>query len=275
MGIVVFITVYPFWYQLIISLDSSPSVRGSGLRLWPDMPSFIAYSVIFEYKPLWTGFTNSAMRVVLGVTFTLFMTMLTAYPLSKKDLPFRKAYTTFLFITMLIGGGLIPNYLLMRYLNLTNTIWVLVVPGMMGAYNVFVVRNFYMTLPESLEESAMIDGAGWITIWVRLVLPLSTPVMAVIALWSAVGHWNAWFDVMIYIMDADKITLPIVLRRLLVDSTSSEFQKFTKMSRGDTALQGKSVESAILIVAIIPMLVLYPYLQKYFVKGIRVGSIKE
>ena len=277
MFFIILFTLYPFWHQVVISFDTSVNVNASGFKLFPQAPSAAAYQIVFGYRTLWRGFGNSLLRVALGTSLTLMMTMLTAYPLSKQDLPFRHAYTTFLFITMLIGGGLIPNYLLIRYLGLMNSVWALVVPGMMSAYNVFVVRNFYKTLPVSIEESAMIDGAGWLTIWVRLVLPLSTPVMAVVTLWSAVGHWNAWFDVLLYIFDGNKLTLPVILRRILIDDTSTmaDFEKLSKAAMSGSQLQGKSIEAAILAVSITPMLILYPFLQKYFVRGIQVGSIKE
>ncbi len=278
--LVVIITVYPFWHEIVISLDASYHVNSANLKLWPHTLSLDAYAVVMSYGTLWLSVYNSIVRVITGVTISVFMNMLTAYPLSKPDLPFRKAFTTFLFITMLVGGGLIPNYLLIRYLGLMNTLWALVIPGCISAYNIFVVRNFYKTQPPSIEESAMIDGAGWLTIWTRLVIPLSAPIIAVLALWSAVGHWNAWFDVQLYIRDSGKLTLPVVLRRILIEpagsnSSMKDFEKLTKLATSGSQLQGKSVEAAITMVSIIPMLVLYPFLQKYFVKGINVGSIKE
>lgn len=280
MFLIVIVTIYPFWHVAALSLDASSWVNTSGIKLIPPKPSLNAYRVILGYSALWRSFGWSVVRVVMGTFFTIFMNMLTAYPLSKKDLPFRKAYNTFLFITMLIGGGLIPNYLLIRYLGLMNTYWALVIPGCVSAYNIFVVRNFYKTQPASIEESAMIDGAGWVTIWLRLVIPLSGPIIAVIGLWSAVGHWNAWFDVLLYIQRSDRYTLPVILRKVLIDTssnnaTAAEFQKMTERAMNDTEIQGKAVESAITMVSVIPMLILYPFLQKYFVKGINVGAIKE
>ena len=280
MLIVVIITIYPFWHELVISLDGSSTVNVAGIKLFPHELSFDAYRVVLNYYTLWRSFGWAIYRVVLGTFLTILMNMLTAYPLSKKDLPFRKACITYLFITMLIGGGLIPNYLLVRYLGMMNTYWALVVPGCVSAYNIFVVNNFYKSQPQSIEESAMIDGAGWLTIWIRLVIPLSGPIIAVIGLWSAVGHWNAWFDVQLYIMSASRYTLPAVLRKILIDTssnnaTAAEFQALANQAISGTQLQGKSVEAAITMVSIIPMLILYPFLQKYFVKGINIGSIKE
>lgn len=280
MLVVVVVTIYPFWHEIVISLDGSSMVNVAGFKIIPHRFSLQAYKAILNYYTLWRSFGWAIYRVLLGTSLTIVMNMLTAYPLSKKELPFRKAYTTFLFITMLIGGGLIPNYLLIRYLHLMNTYWALVIPGCVSAYNVFVVRNFYQTIPASIEESAMLDGAGWLTVWLRLALPMSGPIIAVIGLWSAVGHWNAWFDVQLYITSASRYTLPAVLRKILLDtstgnSAAAEFKALADQAMSGSELQGKSVEAAVTMVSVIPMLILYPFLQNYFVKGINVGSIKE
>ena len=280
MGVIVLITIYPFWHEIVISLDGSSLVNVAGIKLVPHRFSLEAYRAILNYSTLWRSIGWAFFRVVLGTSLTILMNMLTAYPLSKRDLPFRKALIVYLFITMLIGGGLIPSYLLIRYLKLMNTYWALVLPGCVSAYNIFVVRNFYKTIPAAIEESAMLDGAGWWTIWTRLALPMSGPIIAVIGLWSAVGHWNAWFDVQLYITDASRYTLPAVLRKILLDTSSNnsaaaELKALADRAASDSELQGKSVEAAVTMVSVIPMLILYPFLQKYFVKGINVGSIKE
>lgn len=280
MAIVVILTVYPFWHEIVISLDGSSMVNVAGIKLIPHRFSLSAYRAVLNYHTLWRSFGWALYRVALGTFLTVLMNMLTAYPLSKRDLPFRKGFTAYLFVTMLIGGGLIPNYLLIRYLGLMNTYWALVLPGCVSAYNVFVVRNFYKTIPASVEESAMLDGAGWWTIWTRIALPMSGPIVAVIGLWSAVGHWNSWFDVQLYIMTANRYTLPAVLRKILLDTGSNnsamtEFKALADRAASDSELQGKSVEAAVTMVSVIPMLILYPFLQKYFVKGINVGSVKE
>lgn len=279
MTLIVVVTIYPFWHEIVISFDASSFVNVAGFKIYPHKPSLQAYKAIFKYTTLWRSFGWAVYRTLLGTFLTICMNMLTAYPLSKPDLPFRGAYTTFLFITMLIGGGLIPSYLLIRYLGLMNTYWALVLPGCVSAYNIFVVRNFYKTLPGSIEESAMIDGAGWLTIFIRIVLPLCGPIIAVIGLWSAVGHWNSWFDVQLYITSYSRYTLPAVLRKILLDTganntAAAEFQKVADKAMEDSELQGKSVEAAITLVSIVPMLILYPFLQKYFVKGINVGAVK-
>lgn len=280
MALVVIITVYPFWHEIVISLDGSSMVNVAGIKLFPHRFSLSAYKAILHYYTLWRSFGWALYRVVLGTLVTIVGNMLTAYPLSKHDLPFRKGVTGYLFVTMLIGGGLIPNYLLIRYLGLMNTYWALVLPGCVSAYNVFVVRNFYKTIPVNVEESAMLDGAGWWTIWTRIALPMSGPIIAVIGLWSAVGHWNSWFDVQLYITSASRYTLPAVLRKILLDTSSNnsamaEFKALADRASSDSELQGKSVEAAVTMVSVVPMLILYPFLQKYFVKGINVGSVKE
>lgn len=275
MLVAMIITFYPFWHQLVLSFEGSTAAHiEGGLKIVPREFTIGGYTTIFKYRTLWLGFFNSCVRVVVGVVLTLAFTLITAYPLSKKDLPFNKAFTTFLFITMLIGGGLIPSYLLIRSLNLFNTIWAVVLPSALSAYNVFIVRNFYKTLPLGVEESALIDGAGWWRILFQIVIPMSVPVIAVIALWATVSHWNSWFDALLYLQEPGQITLPVLLKRILIEDSDAGFKKMAEAAASGTDLQGDTVESAILIVSLVPMLLLYPFLQKYFVKGINVGSMK-
>ncbi|MFR3484211.1 MAG: carbohydrate ABC transporter permease [Clostridia bacterium] len=156
-----------------------------------------------------------------------------------------------------------------------NTIWALVIPNMLGAYNIFIVRNFFRSIPSSLEESARIDGANWFYIWIRIVVPLAKPVIATIALWSLVGHWNAWFDALIYIRESTRTVVQVILRKITIENSSMDVNAImAKMSNKDQSPGGETLEAAITVITIVPMLVIYPFLQKYFVKGIMVGSIK-
>lgn len=274
LALIVLITIYPFWNQVVLSMSTDESAYSSGVLLFPSSFSFNSYHLVFQYKPLWIGYGNTILRTVLGVVLSLFFTTLTAYPLSKKDLPFNRAVTAYILFTMLFGGGLIPNYLLIKKLGMYDTIWALVIPGLIGAFNVFIIRNFFRSLPESLEESARIDGAGYFLIFRKIIIPLSTPVLATVALWVAVGHWNAWFDSMIYISDPNKQVLQIVLRKIIIENNANDINTIIYKMGSTTQYSGRQLQATIIMFSIIPMIAVYPFVQKYFVKGIMLGAIK-
>ncbi|SFA75056.1 carbohydrate ABC transporter membrane protein 2, CUT1 family (TC 3.A.1.1.-) [Cohnella sp. OV330] len=274
MIVLMFVTLYPFWSQIVLSLEEGASAYSTGFMLYPRKLSFEAYRLAFHYTPLWTGYLNTIVRTVLGVVLILVFTALTAYPLSKKDLPLNRTCTGFLLFTMLFSGGLIPNYLLIKNLGLLNSVWSLVLPGMISAFNVLIMRNFFRSIPESLEESARVDGAGYVRIFVSLIVPLSTPVLATVALWVGVGHWNAWFDSLIYISDSRKQVLQVVLRKIVIENDTSNLNAMIQKMSTDTKYTGRQLQSTVIILSIIPMLVVYPFVQKYFVKGVMVGAIK-
>ncbi|MFD2331731.1 carbohydrate ABC transporter permease [Cohnella sp. GCM10020058] len=274
LGLIVLVTLYPFWNQVVLSMSTDESAYSSGILLFPSAFSFDSYHMVFQYKPLWIGYGNTILRTVLGVALSLFFTTLTAYPLSKKDLPFNRAVSAYILFTMLFGGGLIPNYLLIKKLGMYDTIWALVIPGLIGAFNVFIIRNFFRSLPESLEESARIDGAGYFRIFLKIILPLSTPVLATVALWVAVGHWNAWFDSLIYISDPNKQVLQIVLRKIIIENNSNDINTIIYKVGSTTQYSGRQLQATIIMFSVIPMILVYPFVQKYFVKGIMLGAIK-
>ena len=276
MLLILFITLYPFWDQVVVSLSGGFSAYEGGFRLWPSVLSFETYELAFRYHLLWIGFRNSVIRVVLGTIFSVSLTAMVAYPLSKRDLPFNGLVTSLLFFTMLFSGGLIPSYLLIRNLGLMDTLWALILPGMVSAWNTFIMRNFFRSISPSLEESAKVDGAGYMRIFLQIVLPLSTPVLATVALWCAVGHWNAWFDAMIYVRDTDRFVLQAVLRKLIIDNDTADLDQIIRrtMNRDTTEFTGRQLEAAVVVVSMIPMMIIYPFAQKYFVKGVMVGSIK-
>ena len=178
--------------------------------------------------------------------------------------------TRFMLIQFIIGGGLIPNYLLIKYLGMYNTIWALVIPGMISTFNILIMRNFFRSLPDSLEESAMVDGAGYLKIFFRIIIPLSMPIIATEALWVGVGHWNAWFDAMLYIQDQSKTVLQILLRRIVIAPEGNNL-----MNGPIEEQEPETLKAAIIMFTALPILVVYPFLQKYFVKGVLVGSLKE
>ncbi|UVI33170.1 carbohydrate ABC transporter permease [Paenibacillus spongiae] len=277
MTVIILVTLYPFWTQVVISLDGSgakSAAYSSGLVLFPKEISFGSYSLAFQYDALWSGYWNTIVRTVLGVILAVTFTSITAYPLAKKDLPYNRVFTGIILFTMLFGGGLIPTYLLIKELGMYNTVWALVVPGMISAFNVLIIRNFFRAIPEELEESARVDGAGYSRIFIQIVLPLSKPVLATIALWVGVGHWNAWFDSMIYISDPDNQVLQMVLRKIIIENNTTDLTVLMQNLSNQSDFSGRQLQSTIIMFSIIPMLLIYPFIQKYFVKGVMIGAVK-
>ena len=271
------LTLYPFWTQVIISMDGGgarSTAYSSGLVLFPSKFTLDSYVLAFKYDALWYGYKNTIVRAVLGVVLSVAFTTLTAFPLSKKNLPLNRIFTGMILFTMLFGGGLIPSYLLIKELGMYNTIWALVVPGMISAFNVLIVRNFFRSLPEEIEESARVDGAGYVRIFAQIVLPLSKPVLATIALWVAVSHWNAWFDSLIYISDPKKQVLQVILRKIIIENNTSGLMMAQQNLTQHSEFSGRQLQATIIMFSIIPMLIIYPFVQKYFVKGVMVGAIK-
>lgn len=276
LGIIV-ITLYPFWTQVVISLDGAgadSAAYSSGIIWFPTQLTFESYKLAFKFDALWTGYWNTILRTVIGVISSIFFTAITAYPLAKKDLPFNKTFTGMILFTMLFAGGTIPSYLLIKELHMLDTIWSLVIPGMIGTFNVLIMRNFFRSIPEELEDSARVDGAGYLRIFTLIVIPISKPVLATIALWVGVGHWNAWFDSMIYISDPNKQVLQIVLRKIIIQNSMADINNVIQNIGKTTEFSGRQLQATVVMFSIIPMLVVYPFIQKYFVKGVMVGAVK-
>lgn len=267
------VTLYPFWNQMMVSISSTEDIYSTGLLLIPKKISLASYRVIMDFRLLWKGYLNTVIRTVLGTAISIFLTLLTAYPLSKRNLPFRKAFTAFILVTMFFGGGLVPNFLLIRNLHLLDTIWALVLPGCISTFNVLIVRNYLMTLPEALEEAAIIDGASQFTVLMKVVLPLSIPVLATVSLWIAVGHWQAWYDNLLYINTPEKWGFMMMTRKIVVENTSvGNMQQL--MSSAREFVDQRQMQGAVIMMSVIPMLIVYPFIQKYFVKGIVMGAVK-
>nr|WP_251036104.1 carbohydrate ABC transporter permease [Paenibacillus sp. ISL-20] len=270
-------TIYPFWTQIVISLDGTGAdgaAYASGFILLPEQLSFESYKLAFKFDALWQGYWNTIVRTVIGVILAVLLTSITAYPLAKRDLPWNRVFTGIILFTMLFGGGTIPSYLLIKELGMYNTIWALVIPGMVGAFNVLIMRNFFREIPAEVEESARVDGAGYLRIYTQIVLPLSKPVLATVALWVGVGHWNAWFDSMIYMSDPDKQVLQVVLRKIVIQNNMSDISAVMQNIGNQTTFSGRQLQATVIMFSIIPMVIVYPFIQKYFVKGVMVGAVK-
>lgn len=269
--------IVPFLHLFSLSLSPSHVATQGGLHLIPKELTFDNYKAVLENNYLWNSYKNTILRTVVGVVVQLFFTAMTAYALSKPYFPHRSFWTLFIVFTMFFSGGMIPSYLLIKSLNLFDTFAVMILPGLIGAYNMVLMRNFFSSLPEELEESCMIDGAGRFTIFFRIVLPCSKPILATVALWLAVSHWNSWFDVLLYIRDTDRYVLQIILRRILLQGTTEFLDLSNEMLSNPTSISEISTEglkAATAFAAILPIVCIYPFIQKYFVKGVMVGSLK-
>lgn len=272
----VIITLYPVLNTVAISFnDGIDAVRG-GIHLWPRIFTLSNYKTVLNQQNIVTGAVVSVARTVLGTLFSLATNALLAYVISRKRFLFRSQLSLFWVITMYVNGGMIPTLILYRNLNLTNTFWVYVIPGMISAFNVLVLRTFMEGLPSALEESAMIDGANDFTIFTRIISPLCKPVYATVALFVAVGHWNSWFDAMLYNrMNAEYTTLQYELMKLLSSVMQQSGSATTGGNTAAAAVTPVTVRAAATVVTMLPIILLYPFLQRYFVSGMTIGSVKE
>lgn len=272
----VIITLYPVLNTVAISFnDGIDAVRG-GIHLWPRIFTLSNYKTVLNQQNIITGAVVSVARTVLGTIFALVTNALLAYVVSRKRFLFRSQLSLFWVITMYVNGGMIPTLVLYRNLNLTNTFWVYVIPGMISAFNVLVLRTYMEGLPSALEESAMIDGANDFTIFTRIISPLCKPVYATVALFVAVGHWNSWFDAMLYNrMNTQYTTLQYELMKLLSSVMQQSGSATTGGNTAAAAVTPVTVRAAATVVTMLPIIMLYPFLQRYFVSGMTIGSVKE
>lgn len=266
--------LYPFWNIILTSFSTPETLNYLGFRLWMNEWSIRAYRfAVSEYGNAITGYANSFLRVILGTLTTVIMTILFAFPLSKRDLPGRTFITLYLIITMFFSGGIIPLYLLIRRLGLMDSRLALILPVMTNAFYVIVMRNFLMTIDLAYEESAMMDGASYLQVLTRIIIPLSKPIIAVLILWSAVFHWNEWFHALLFVKSRDKWVIQFIMRRMLarINIVVFEMQEF----EAEIHLMPKeAVQAAVTVLTIGPIILVYPFIQKYFAKGVFVGSVK-
>jgi putative aldouronate transport system permease protein len=264
--------VYPFIYLLAVSFnDGSDALRG-GITVWPRVFTVDNYTVIFQNGQLLNAVFISVSRTALGGLCEIFIGGMTAYFFTKRTIVGYKLYVTLLVLPMYFSAGMIPTYLVYRGLGLTDNFLVYIVPNLVWAYNILIMRTFFMGLPPSLEESAFIDGANEYTIFFKIILPLSTPVLATIFLFDAVWQWNSWFDTLLYAGNNPKLnTLMSLLAKMIMSMTVNEVEG---MSKGAKAITSETLRAAMTILTTLPIVMVYPFLQKYFVKGILVGAVK-
>ncbi len=302
LGVVGFLAVYPFLHTLSISLSSAAEAQRQGLHLVPGNPallakaageacrldfaaagkschayadgiSFTAYRMVLANREILIGYGNTVFRTVVGTLLTLLATALAAYPLARKEMPWRKRLAFFVLFTMIFSGGLVPTYLIVKGLHLVNSRLVYILPTLVTAFNVLIMKSFFQSIPESLAESAKIDGASEFTILFRIYLPLSAPILATIGLWTAVAHWNSWFDGLLYVTDNSKQVLQVFLQRVVIENSTEMIEKGI-VNPDAVSFTPETIKAATVIVTMLPILFVYPFVQKYFVKGIMMGGVK-
>lgn len=275
------VTLYPFLNTLAVSFNAGNDTIRGGIYLWPRVWTNQNYTAVFAGGAIYHAFWISVARTVIATVLSLFLTSMLAYTVSRKEYVFRKPITVIIVLTMYFNAGLIPSYFLIKDLHLLNSFYVYIIPGLISAFNMIVIRTYIQTLPEGLIESAKIDGAGDFRTFISIILPLCQPVLATVALFVAVGQWNSWFDTFLYASSKqDLSTLQYEMMKLLSSSMFSNSNAAVSSSGSAmNAVQNMvtpvSIRAAITIVSALPILVVYPFMQKYFVHGMQLGSVKE
>ncbi|MGI6689417.1 MAG: carbohydrate ABC transporter permease [Christensenellales bacterium] len=282
MVMVIVFTMYPFLNSLAISLNHADDTTRGGITIFPRVFTIRNYEQIFTNQKIYTAYLITIMRTLLGTVSGLFFTSILGFGLSHRNLYGRRFYTMLCLIPMYFSGGLIPTYFLIRQLGLTNSFWVYVIPNLVNLWNMLLMRTYFSNIPDALEESARIDGANYIHIFFRIIFPISTPIVATIALYIGVFHWNSWFDAAMYINSQQLKPMQSVLMSIISETRFAEQIAATaagasldvgNIARGNQT-NVRSITMATMIVTILPIVMLYPFLQRYFIKGIMIGSIK-
>ena len=265
------IFVIPILNVLAMSLSSTNAILRNDVGIFPVDLTTIGYKQVFSNDKIISGFKNSFLIIGVHTPLAIIGTAFAAYPLAYGDFKGKKLYNYMIVMTMWIAGGLIPSFMVVNYLGMVDTLWSVIIPSLLGAYNIIILRNYFESIPTSLIESAKIDGAHDFTILFRIILPLSKPVLATITLWVVVARWNEFFAPLMYIRDSKKYTLQVILRDIIM---SSEMNDFNMTAAEGTLSIPEQLRNASIIISLVPMLVVYPFLQKYFVTGIMLGSVK-
>lgn len=280
-AILLLVFVWPLYFVVIASFSDPAEVWSGNVILFPKGFTLTAYETLMEHKQIWIGYRNSIFYTAFGTCLAMVMTVLCAFPLSRRELLLKGFFTKFCLIPMYFSGGLIPTYLVIKSLGMVNTPWVMIVPGCLSFYNALIVRSYFTSsIPGSLEEAAELDGASPVQYLLKVVLPLSKPVLAVVTLYYAVGIWNNYTTALVYIYDSDLFPLQTVLREVLVSAAQLAGESTVGMSLEDALTIAEKMQLAqilkysSIVVSIIPMMIVYPFVQKYFVKGVMIGAIK-
>ncbi|WP_339204280.1 carbohydrate ABC transporter permease [Paenibacillus sp. FSL K6-3182] len=273
LSVLMIATMYPILYVAFASFSEPALMMAHKGILWKPLGfSFETYGAVFSNPMILLGYRNTLFIVIVGVALNLLLSSFAAYALSRKTLQYRKQLTLFIVFTMFFSGGLIPFYLLVRGLGITNSLWALILPTAISAFNLIIMRTSFEAVPDALEESAKIDGANDFVILFRIFLPLCKPVLAVVGLYYGVSHWNSWFNAMIFLQDRSMYPLQLILREILIIGEASSMAEGA--SQDEIIILGETLKYATIMVATLPIFLVYPLLQKYFVKGALIGAIK-
>lgn len=263
-------TIVPLIHIVAKSLSGETFILAKEIWLWPKGLNLASYEYVLSYKQFYMSFWNSLIITIVGTAISMAVTLLAAFPLSRKNFPYKRGFMLFFVITMFFSGGLIPTYLVVKQLGLLNTLWSIMLPLALAPFNLILVRNFFLSLPEALEESAIMDGASNIRILTWIYLPLSLPTIATIAMFYAVGYWNSFFQAMMYITDRGLMPLQVFLMQIVTNSKTGDMTTGGVLSE----LTPESTTAAAIICVVFPILCVYPFIQKYFVKGVMLGAVK-
>lgn len=277
LGLLLTTILYPLIYVVSASFSSGEALASGKVRLFPVEPTLLSYKTVFEYDAIWVGFVNSIIYTVVGTVVSMVLTLLAAYPLSRDDFKGKKVLSSIFLFTMMFSGGLIPTYMLVKNLGLMNTMWSIILPTAVSAYNVIVARTFFnQTIPKELLEASQMDGCSDFRFFSQIVIPLSKPIVAVLCLWIAISLWNGYFNPLIYINEESKYPLQLVLRRILLMSQVNFANANIDPARvAANRYLSQMLQYSTIIISSLPLMILYPFIQKYFVKGVMIGSVKE
>lgn len=275
MCVMMFVMFYPMWHVVCASFSNARELSAhTGILLWPKGYSLSAYKLMLKNPMILRGYGNTLFILGFGLAINMFMTSLAAYVLSRRNVLLNKPLTIIIVFTMYFSGGLIPTYLNIIQLGLEDSLWAVIVPGAISTYNMIVLRTGFASVPESLEESAKIDGASNLRILWQIILPLSMATFAVVCLYYAVAHWNAWFNAMLYLTTREKYPIQLILREILINNDTTSMVNAMDVGAGDSSFVSETVKYAVIIVSVVPILCVYPFIQKYFTKGVMVGAVK-
>jgi putative aldouronate transport system permease protein len=272
-GIAFIVTLYPFIYVISVSISSANAVNRGDVFFWPVGFSLDGYRQVLNNNTIWTSYRNTIFYTLVGTAFNMIATVMAAYPLSRKTFCARRFFNFFIVFVMYISGGLIPTYLLITKLGFYNNRWVMIIPSLVSSYNIMVCRSAFSAIPDEVMESAFIDGANDIQILSKIAVRLITPTIAVLTLYYAVGHWNNFFTAFLYLSKQELQPLQVILRRVLI-LASTEFRDKSMVGRAEQYTATLQVRYATIVVATLPILAIYPFIQKYFVKGVMLGAVK-
>ena len=269
------VTLYPFWYAVVLSFNEGTDALRGGIYFWPRKFTLDNYAAVFGIDYVPTAFMVTVARTLLGTVACVAFTGLFAYACAHRDLMFKNFYLTAMLITMYVSGGLIPQYMLYKMLGLMNTFWVYIIPNLFASFNCVIMMNFFREIPDSLEEAARLDGANDLRIFFQIILPISMPLIATMALYSGVWHWNTWSDSAFFVTDRDLKTLSNVMITLINQSESAAQTVFGTINQRELTYTSQTLRPAAMVICVVPVVMVYPFLQKYFVKGVLIGSVKE